>query len=171
VRADPTYDWWRLSPPPLRHHQLHRFAREIFSFVGGALGLVTALLPCMRGTSLRSRVGNSARVGKHDDLILSICIALFLATNKHVTTVEPLEIYECLLPQFGRNRIILPLVVVQSHDQRRRLEGPRSGPFSLIRPPLDIAAWLVVEDQACGIRRLSTHRQTRLITSHVRMHF
>ena len=78
----PTYNWWRLSPPPLRHHQLHRSAREIFSFVGGALGLVIALLPCMRGTSQSRRVGNPARAGKHDDLILSICIALFLSDQQ-----------------------------------------------------------------------------------------
>jgi hypothetical protein len=89
----------------------------------------------MRGTSQSRRVGNPARAGKHDDLILSICIALFLSDQQTRNDRGGRWGFdERLLPQFGRNRIIPPLVVVQSHDQRRRLEGPRSGPFSLIRP-------------------------------------
>ena len=38
------------------------------------------------------RITYNARSGKHDDLILSICIALFMATNRQYTTAERLPV-------------------------------------------------------------------------------
>ena len=45
-----------------------------------------------RKVSESGRVTYNARAGKHDDLILSICIVLFIACNRPVTRVEPLRI-------------------------------------------------------------------------------
>jgi hypothetical protein len=45
-----------------------------------------------RKVSDAGRVTYNARSGKHDDLILAICIALFLACNRPICRVEPLNI-------------------------------------------------------------------------------
>lgn len=42
-----------------------------------------------RKVSESGRITYNARSGKHDDLILAICIALFLATNGNESSVEP----------------------------------------------------------------------------------
>jgi hypothetical protein len=43
-----------------------------------------------RKVSESGRVTYNARSGKHDDLILSICIALFVVLNRNTVSVEPL---------------------------------------------------------------------------------
>jgi hypothetical protein len=43
-----------------------------------------------RKVSESGRVTYNARSGAHDDLILAICIALFMATNRPTVTIEPL---------------------------------------------------------------------------------
>jgi hypothetical protein len=45
-----------------------------------------------RKVSESGRVTYNARSGKHDDLILSICIALFVALNRNTVSIEPLNI-------------------------------------------------------------------------------
>lgn len=45
-----------------------------------------------RKVSESGRVTYNARSGSHDDLVLAICIALFIATNMPTTTQEPLFI-------------------------------------------------------------------------------
>ena len=45
-----------------------------------------------RKVSESRRVTYNARSGAHDDLILSICIALFMATNRHTFHREELRI-------------------------------------------------------------------------------
>ena len=42
-----------------------------------------------REVSESGRVTYNARAGAHDDLILAICIALFMARNRPWTSVEP----------------------------------------------------------------------------------
>ena len=45
-----------------------------------------------RKVSETGHVTYNARVGKHDDLIIAVCLCLFMATNRREVSVEPLGI-------------------------------------------------------------------------------
>jgi hypothetical protein len=45
-----------------------------------------------RKVSETGHVTYNAKVGKHDDLIIAVCLCLFMATNRSVTVQEPLRI-------------------------------------------------------------------------------
>jgi hypothetical protein len=70
------------------HHKEIRIAPELHE----AAVLKDELRDFNRKVSQTGHVTYNAKVGKHDDLILAVCIALFMAENKTTTTVEPLGI-------------------------------------------------------------------------------
>ena len=72
--------------------RLHSGELKIAPALTEAGVLADELKDFARKVSEAGRVTYNARAGKHDDLILSICMALFAATNRQTVSVEPLSL-------------------------------------------------------------------------------
>jgi len=72
--------------------RLHSGELKIAAALTEAGALADELKDFSRKVSEAGKVTFSARGGKHDDLVLAICIALFVVTNRPFSSVDELHI-------------------------------------------------------------------------------